>query len=543
MASSMSWLGPVPAMRHERHFDTRVVRCFTDRPATLDQMLREAVARRPDGEALVCGPERLAYRALDQKVEALATQLCGLGVAKGDRVAILAANGIPFVVALHAITRIGAIAVLLNVREERPELAYIIDHSGASVIIHGAELAPRLPEPAIIPAVRHRIAAGAEWLATLTPVATPRPPADLAEEDVAAILYTSGTTGRPKGAMLTHFGLVHAAMIYATCMGLGAAERSLVSVPLSHVTGLTAAIGAMIRVAGTLIIAPAFKADGFIRLAVAERMTHTVMVPAMYNLCLLSEAFATANLSAWRIGGYGGAPMPEVTIRRLAERLPGLQLMNAYGSTETTGPVILMPPASSRERRAQLGRPVPTTDLLIMDDDGREVATGETGEIWLRGPNVAKGYWRNAQATSESFVAGYWRSGDLGSVDEAGFLTLLDRQKDMINRGGFKIYSVEVENVLAAHADVVEAAVVSKPCPVLGERVHAFVVPRAKGLALDAVRAHCAGQLADYKIPETLTLLETPLPRNAAGKVLKRDLRRLMVEGEREKAIGAPPCP
>ncbi|MFM9938414.1 MAG: class I adenylate-forming enzyme family protein [Hyphomicrobiaceae bacterium] len=523
----MSWLGTIPAMRDERHFETRVVRCFGERPAGYDAMLREAVARNPHGEALVGGEQRLTYATLDGVVDCTAAQLLALGVAPGDRVAILLENGIPFVVALAAIVRLGAIAVLLNIREEAPELAYILGHSGATVVIHSASLAVKLPATSAIPDVRHRLCIDAGWLAVQLgqKISTGGHRHVAHEEDVAAILYTSGTTGRPKGAMLTNMGLVHAAMIYQACMGLDASDRSIVTVPMSHVTGLTAAIAAMLRAAGTLIIAPAFKADAFIQLAASERMTHTVMVPAMYNLSLLSPSFAAADLSSWRIGGYGGAPMPEITIARLAAQLPGLKLMNAYGSTETTGPVVLMPPEFGMARRSAIGRAVPPCDLRIMDEAGVEVAAGETGEVWLRAPNVVKGYWNNAAATAENFVAGYWRSGDLGSVDADGFLTLLDRKKDIINRGGFKIYSVEVENVLAAHPEVIEAAVVAKACPVLGERVHAFVVAKTGAFDATQLRNHCAGQLADYKIPETFTVLDGALPRNANGKVLKRELR------------------
>ncbi len=529
----MTWLGRIPAMRDERHFGDRVLRCFIERPESVPRMLAEAVARNGAGEALVNGAERLDYAALDAVAARLAGGLRQRGVKRGDRVALLLSNGIPFVAVFHAVLRLGAIAVLLNVREERPELAYILGDCGASVVVHDAELAPKLPDAAACPALAHRIvvgSAGAEPGAT-SHAALARsnlvPAVAIAEEEVAAILYTSGTTGRPKGAMLTHFGIVHAGMIYAACMGLSAADRSLVAVPLSHVTGLTAAIAAMLRVGGTLILMPPFKADVFLRVAAAERMTHTVMVPAMYNLCLLSAAFGRSDLSAWRIGGYGGAPMPQVTIARLAERLPGLQLMNAYGSTETTGPVVLMPPESSVGRAAAVGCAVPVADIRVMDEAGREVPTGETGEIWLRAPNVAAGYWQNPEATAESFVAGYWRSGDLGRLDPDGFVTLLDRAKDMINRGGFKIYSVEVENVLAAHPAVIEAAIVAKACPVLGERVHAVIVARetVDGAAL---RAHCAGKLADYKVPETFTFLDGSLPRNANGKVMKRQLREAL---------------
>jgi acyl-CoA synthetase (AMP-forming)/AMP-acid ligase II len=396
------------------------------------------------------------------------------------------------------------------------------------VLLYDEALAVSLPPRADTPDLRHRLAislaAEGSDLARLYAKA-PATPANVAEEALAAILYTSGTTGRPKGAMLTHLSIVHAAMIYEAAMGLGAAERSVASVPLSHVTGLTAGIALMLRVAGTLIVMPAFKADAFIRLAAAERMTHTVMVPAMYNLCLLGTEIDGTDLSAWRIGGYGGAPMPAATIERLAERLPGLRLFNAYGSTETTGPVVLMPPGESRARNTQVGCAVPTTDILVMDENGREAVPGESGEIWLKGPNVVPGYWGNPAATAESFVEGYWRSGDIGALDAQGFLTLLDRSKDLVNRGGFKVYSVEVENVLAGHEAVIEAAVVARPCPVLGERVHAFVVPRPGFADADALRRYAASRLADYKVPETVTFLAEPLPRNAAGKVLKRELR------------------
>ena len=515
-------------MRDERHFGDRVVCCFAERPVSVPQMLADAVQRNGAGEAVVHGAVRLDYRALDDLAGRLAGGLLNLGIGRGDRVALLLANGVAFVAAFHAIQRIGAIAVLLNVREESAELAFILAQSGAALLFHDADLAAKVPDATLVPQLRHRICVSGETSGAIPyadlAASAPVPAVAVAEEEVAALLYTSGTTGRPKGAMLTHLGLVHAAMIYQACMGLTSADRSLVAVPLSHVTGLTAAIAAMLRVAGTLILMQPFKADAFLHLASAERMTHTVMVPAMYTLCLMSPALPKADLSAWRIGGYGGAPMPEVAIDQLTQRLPNLQLMNAYGSTETTGPVVLMPPSESHARRAAVGRAVPVAEVRIMDAAGCEVAPGETGEIWLRAPNVVAGYWQNPAATADNFVAGYWRSGDLGTIDGAGFVTLLDRAKDMINRGGYKIYSVEVENVLAAHPAIVEAAIVAKPCPVLGERVHAVVVVREPVEAI-ALRAHCTGKLADYKIPETFTFLDSPLPRNANGKVLKRQLR------------------
>jgi O-succinylbenzoic acid--CoA ligase len=216
--------------------------------------------------------------------------------------------------------------------------------------------------------------------------------------------------------------------------------------------------------------------------------------------------------------------MAPATIARFAERLPGLKLMNAYGATETTSPVTLMPPSETAARPDSVGCALPCADILVMDDRGREVGAGEAGELWLGGPMVVPGYWNDPAATAESFVGGYWRSGDIGSKDADGFVRVFDRRKDMINRGGYKIYSVEVENALMGFPGVVEAAVVAEPCPVLGERVHAFVVVGA-GVQPADLQRHCAGLLADYKVPETFTLSDTPLPRNANGKLLKRNLR------------------
>jgi acyl-CoA synthetase (AMP-forming)/AMP-acid ligase II len=324
--------------------------------------------------------------------------------------------------------------------------------------------------------------------------------------------------------MLTHLGIVNSAMVYEHCMGLTAKDRSVAAVPLSHVTGLIANVAAMARCAGALIVLPEFKAADFLALASRERMTHTIIVPAMYDLCLLHPDFASFNLSAWRIGGYGGAPMPTPTIARLAQVLPNLLLMNAYGATETTSPATLMPPALTEGRADSVGLAAPNATVLVMDETGRETATGEVGEIWIGGPSVVRGYWNNEAATRDGFIAGFWRSGDLGSVDADGFVRVLDRKKDMINRGGYKIFTAEVEAVLAGHPAVLESAVVGAPSPVLGERVHAYVVVRAP-LAAEELRAYCAARLADYKVPETFTLQDIPLPRNANGKVIKRALR------------------
>jgi len=291
------------------------------------------------------------------------------------------------------------------------------------------------------------------------------------------------------------------------------------------VTGVVANIMTMARCAGSLIIVAEFKAADYLKVAERERVTQTVMVPAMYNLCLLQADFDDYDLSSWRIGGYGGAPMPIATIEKLAAKIPGLKLINAYGSTETTSPSTMMPPELTASHIDSVGLPCPGAHILVMDGDGRELPRGEIGEIWIRSGSVIKGYWNNPAATAESFTGGYWRSGDLGSIDERDFVRVFDRQKDMINRGGLKIYSAEVESVLAGHPDIVESAIIAKPCPVLGERVHAVVVTQGGHVSEQALRAWCAERLSDYKVPETIDLSTEALPRNANGKVLKRQLR------------------
>jgi len=309
------------------------------------------------------------------------------------------------------------------------------------------------------------------------------PPVPIAEEDIFALLYTSGTTGRPKGAMLTHLGTVHSLLHFEYGLAPRDGEISVLVVPASHVTGLVAIILTMLRVAGTIVLMPAFKARDFLGLASRERMSHALLVPAMYNLCLLDPEFAAFELSSWRIGGFGGAPMPQATIEQLAAGLPNLTLVNVYGSTETTSPVTMLPLGEAATHADTVGKALPCADVVVMNDSGREAAAGESGELWIGGAMIVPGYWRNEEADRNAFCAGYWKSGNVGSVDAKGHVRVFDRKKDMINRGGFKIYCIEVESVLSRHDGVIECAVIGHTDPVLGERLHALVVPRDASVA------------------------------------------------------------
>src|SRR6266851_2207577 len=460
----MNWShDSIPAMRLEARFGDRVVPAFRERPGSIWAMVSEAAARNPDGEALVCGATRMTWREVAQQSACVAAGLRKMGLRSGDRAELM-----------HRVS---------------------VDDGSAS-----------------------------QFAGLLDSEASPQP-ASVGEEETAMILYTSGTTGRPKGAMLAHCNVVHSSMIFVSCLQLTAADRSIAAVPLAHVTGVVANIMTMVRCAGALIIMAEFKAAEYLKVASRERVTYTVMVPAMYNLCLLQPDFDSYDLSNWRIGGFGGAPMPVATIEKLNAEIPGLQLMNCYGSTETTSPSTIMPGELTAGHIDSVGLPCPGAHIMVMDAQGRELPRGEIGEIWIHSGSVVKGYWNNPAATAENFTGGFWHSGDLGSIDAKNFVRVFDRQKDMINRGGLKIYSAEVESVLAGHPDVVESAIIAKPCPVLGERVHAVIVTRDSGVSAEALRAWCAERLSDYKVPETIDLTAEPLPRNANGKVMKRQLR------------------
>ena len=519
---------PLPAMQHETRFGDRVVPTFRHRPANIWAMVADAAARNPDGDALIDGAKRMTWRDVAQTSIQLAAGFKEVGLQPGDRVALLLGNRIEFVLTLFGAAYFGLVTVMLSTRQQKPEIAYVLTDCGAKLIIHEDNMADRLPDHGDVLDLLHRVSIGATpgslQFQDLIATDLSLPPAKVHEEDTAMILYTSGTTGRPKGAMLAHCNIIHSSIVYEACMDLTQTDRSIAAVPLGHVTGIVANIMVMARCAGALIIVTDFKAPEYLKLCARERATQTIMVPAMYNLCLLQADFDTYDLSAWRIGGYGGAPMPVATIEKLAEKIPGLKLINAYGSTETTSPSTIMPPELTAKHLDSVGLPCPGANIIIMDPDGRGLPRGEVGDIWIQSASIIKGYWNNPRATAESFTGGYWHSGDLGSIDENNFVRVLDRQKDMINRGGLKIFSAEVESVLASHPAVGESAVVAQPCPVLGERVHAVVVTRVD-TDQPTLRAWCAERLSDYKVPETITLSAEPLPRNANGKVMKKVIR------------------
>jgi len=513
-------------LRKETHHG-RVVSCHVDRPADVHAMFVAAVRRRADAIALVDGDERWTYAVLAGRVERCAARLLGHGLQAGDRIGILLENRADYTTLLLACARIGTIAVPMNIRQRALETAFALEDSGAMAVIYDDALEDQLPPRTTVPLVRHWWRYKAEAASWNGPAAAidSLPERSVVDEDRPfCILYTSGTTGRPKGAILTHLGIVTGCMGSQAHLGLRDGEAMILAVPASHVTGILLVLMLSVHVAGKVVMQRSFKARRFLETAQTEGMTFAIMVPAMYKLCLMEPNYAGYDLSLWRVGAYGGAPMPETSVEELRRQTPNLTLVNIYGSTETTSPAVMMPLGEGPRRADRVGRALPYAEILVMDDEGRECAPGQQGEIWIAGPMTSPGYWNNPEATAKNFTAGYWRSGDIGTMDAEGYLRVLDRMKDMINRGGFKIYSVEVENTLMAHDSVREAVVVGRPCPVLGERVEAFVV--APGFSNeDELRAFCAGRLSDYKVPDHIYLVDGPLPRNPNGKLLKNVVR------------------
>ena len=523
-------------LRHEVLFGSRVVRCFADRPTDIWAMVAAGADLNAPALRWGLGEEvgEMRYGELLARAEALAGGLAARGVAAGDRMASWLSNRAEYPIWFLACWRLGAVLVPMDTRLSGSEAAHILADSGARVLLAEAALADRLgeqrPELTVLVDVDEGdslTVPALERLGKGAPLSA-KPPAP---EALAAILYTSGTTGQPKGVMLSHVNIVHSVLHFARSWGLPRGSITGLAIPGSNITGLVTEFLTFFHLRGSVVLMPPFRAESFLAHAAFHRIDHAFMVPAQYKLCLMHPDIGSHDLSAWRLGSFGGAPMPAAFIAELREKLPGLDLSNGYGATETASPVTLLPAHLTPLYPDAIGLAVPCADLCIMDDQGREVADGEQGELWVSGPMVAMGYWQNEAATREAFVGGWWRSGDIVSRDANGLVRLHDRKKDVVNRGGYKIYSAEVEALIAIHPAVAEVAIVGKPDPVLGERVHAFVCLHPEADPAVDLAGHTRELMADYKCPESWTIGHEPLPRNSNGKLLKRALRDQLAGG------------
>ncbi len=507
----------------ETHFGRRM-RCYPNRPPTLTELLDRAVERFPEREAVVDAGERLTWRELQGRARRLAATLARRhGIKPGDRIALLLMNGSPFCVGVLACAQLGAVAVTLNTKLKSLELEFMLRNSGARVLLGNPEWWPQI-DP-----IRDRLPCEA-YYQTPYPELFAEPPSRAGrspscEDDAAFIMYTSGTTGRPKGAMGTHLGIINSAITFERCYGLSGHQRTLVAVPLFHVTGLIAQMLTVTLLGGTIVIMPAFNAAEALRLIDAERITHMVVAPTVLVMLMQQPEYRHAGASLQAVG-YGGAPIASETVKRLREWLPGCRLHNTYGLTESSSPATCLPDAAALTRVSSVGWPIPTAEVRTVEPGtDRECEADEVGELLIEGPMVVPGYWADPEATAASMGGGWLRTGDLAKIDRDGYVTIMDRIKDMINRGGEKIFCVEVEEVLCSHPAVLEAAVVGVPDPVYGESVKACVVPRPGArVEVEDIRAWVRDRLAKFKVPRDVAVLEA-LPRNPNGKVVKGMLR------------------
>jgi acyl-CoA synthetase (AMP-forming)/AMP-acid ligase II len=486
---------------------------------TVGGLLLDAARRWPDADALVEGDAVLSHAQAAVAARRVARRLLARGVRPGDRVALALPNGWRYAVAYSGVQLAGAAAVPVNTRFAAPEIEYVLSDCGAVAVVVDGVTDKRVP--LVCP---HW---DADELTAPGPAAEQLPGLSAASTDVANILYTSGTTGQPKGAMQTHGNIVFNADTCGTVMRARPGDRTLVIAPMFHATGIVSQLVGFGAHGAARVFLPGFTATGMRDALIEHRITFFAGVTAMIHLMLADPAFDPADLPGLHTVCFGGAPVAEAFLAEASKRMPGVTFANVWGLTEGTSIVTCAMGQEWLDRPWSVGRPVPGVEVAVAVDGERLAAPdpGAVGELWVRGPVVTAGYWHRPEATAETFGADGWlRTGDVGRVDADGYVQVLDRMKDMIIRGGENIYSLEVEAVLARHPAVADVAVVGVPDQVMGDRVRAVVVLRpGETLTLDALRDWAGTRLADYKLPVELVPLDE-LPRNANGKILKRRL-------------------
>jgi long-chain acyl-CoA synthetase len=492
-----------------------------------------AQARRiPQQPALHCGELAIGYAELCDRAGRFGS-FVARRVGRGARVGILLPNVPEFVVAYFGAIAAGAVAVPINNRLAPGEIGYILSDCGVSALVTtGARHAMLAGLPEARSVASWIVVDGAPRDALPFSVLGDAPltePAPASPGDVACLLYTSGTTGFPKGAMISHRNALFNAESCERTLGYREDDVGLLTLPLFHVTGLHSQLIALFARGAMIVLQQEYDTRRILELVARHRVTALFFVPAIYKLITLREDLASYDLSSVRLAAYGGAPMDPETIRVLRRIFPGMEMHNCYGLTESSSLATVLPSAEVLCRADSVGLPVPGTEAEVRNEAGEILPRGTPGELYLRGPQIVQGYWGAPEKTRAAIRDGWLRTGDLARIDEEGFVYILDRVKDMINRGGEKIYGLEVENVVYAFPGVAEAAVVGVPHEIFGEVPVAFVAP-LPGATVDpeALRGHCASRLADYKVPVAVRFLDK-LPRNPGGKVLKQELRNAWV--------------
>ena len=486
----------------------------------------------PDGEAIVIDAEAVSWAALHESTSRLANGLRARGVGPRDRVGILSGNRLEYLELAIAGYKLGSILVPLNVRLTPHELAYILDDAGCSVVVADGELA-ELGAAAIERAATDIVAVGLEPgfgvpLDELRSADPSDPDADVGADDLVYILYTSGTTGAPKGAMMSHANVL--AMSYNRIMAddLTSASRVYLPFPLSFTGGLVSMWAPTYVGGATLVLDPAVDPTRALQVMQDQAITNFSAVPVIWEMIVQHPNFADYDLSALTVIGSGGAAVPEALLLRLQDA--GLPMSQGYGLTEGAGMNSWLRAEDATRKLGSCGRPMMHTRMRTVDPENEselvDVAVGDVGELIIKGPEIMVGYWNNPEATAATLVDGWLRTGDLARIDDEGYVFIVDRSKDMLISGGLNVYPAEIEAVLAGIEGIAESAVIGVPDERWGETPLALIglLPDA-GLDASAVADVCREQLADYKRPRFIVFRDEPLPRGMSGKVLKRELR------------------
>ncbi len=462
------------------------------------------------------GEETVTYGQMVTRAAALAGGLQERGIGAGDVVALLSYNCIEFLETIFAANYLGAIAMPINWRLAAPEVRYILEHSSARLLVVDPTLVELAAEATIVRVQTDEF----EKVRTRAPAPTP-----VAADDVHRLMYTSGTTGRPKGVMLTHANLAWKNLAHIVEFGFTNADLGLACGPLYHVGALDLTTTSLIATGATTIIHRMFDAPAVVDEIERSRVTTVWLAPAMVNAIMALPDIEQRDLSSVRLVINGGEKMPIPLIERIQRVFSSAWFADAYGLTETVSGDTFLDRESIVTKLGSVGRPCLYLDLDIWDEHGRSVPAGGRGEVVLRGPKVFKGYWRDHEATEKAFAGGWFHTGDIGERDDDGYLWIVDRLKDMIVSGGENIAGSEVERVLYEHPAVLEVAVVGRPDEKWGEVPVAYVALKPTTTAsADELVEHCRSQLARFKVPKDVVFVDA-LPRNPSGKVLKRELR------------------
>lgn len=501
---------------------------------SLTRIIEHHADRRADQPALAFEDAFVSYAQLRERVRRTAGALRALGVGRGDVVAVLLHNSLDFVEVMLGAAYLGAVFMPLNWRLAAPEVAYIVNHAGAAVLVSETEL-----EPVVAPVVdelecRSFVRLGSEgdgrWSALDVLRADAEPvagPEHTTTADLLRLMYTSGTTARPKGVMITYGNLDAKCAAHSVELGLGPNDRGLIAGPLYHVGALDLTFTTVLYAGGFQRILRKFHAGDVLDAIEADRVTTLWLAPAMVKLVLDDDRLLDRDLSTVRVLIDGGEKMPLPLIDRILSAFSQGWFADAYGLTETVSGDTFLNKGQERHKLGSVGKPVFNTEVRVVDEEGRTLPPGSAGEIVIRGPKVCAGYWRDPEATAHALRDGWLHTGDIGRFDADGYLYIVDRLKDMILSGGENIASLEVERVLYEHPGVMEAAVIGRADARWGEVPVAYVVAdRDSELSPSEIVEFCAQRLARFKAPKTVRIIDA-LPRNPSGKVLKRDLRDL----------------